>query len=97
MIKLSEISGLMIDRKILDLPDEDIETFISGFNDAIFTQGQKLIGLNRERLAKTIFEYQMFTTRNEYCKWDDLLSKGVWLQEADAIIAAEKELFEVKE
>lgn len=92
MIKLSEIPGLMIDRKILDLPDEDIETFISGFNDAIFTQGQKSIGLKRTRMLEICGEVH---TQDAHARKE--LDSQLMISIVDSLIAHEKELFEVKE
>lgn len=105
-IKLAEIDRLMPDKHISNNCDcEDgegcrqyrLSPEDEGWDKAIDQLGSRSIGINRERLAKSIFEYEMNLTNNIYAKWHDMLSKKAWFNKADAIIAKEKEIIEYKE
>lgn len=97
-IKLSSIKGLMLEKKVT--------TEAWTFNNAIEKQGAKKIGMNRERLAKTIYEdkrnrfYKLYPNmkEQEFDIWESLLNyqKEPFYESADAIIADEADIIEAQ-
>ena len=98
-VKLSDVKGLMIKSKIphdprLCLPSDDM-----AWNRAIHEQSQRVIGLNRDKLAKKIFLMGRYTDDWEPKYHSALIEedKISAYAQADEIIAAEHELLEVKQ
>lgn len=89
-VKLSEIKGLMLDKK-LEAYDGDLSS--EYWNKAITEQGRRSIGLDREKLAEQLLKLV------SNLQWNDLPkeSQNHFLSNADAIIANEKELIVFKE
>lgn len=99
-VKLSEIPGALVEKGPYSRPPaneldmtEGRSGYSQGWDSAVDIQGQISIGLNRERLAKTIH-----ARRFGKDSWNIELSyiKKQYLKDADAIIAAQKDLLEVK-
>lgn len=97
-IKIKDIPNALITKEPID-PDSyggnyDREM---GFNEAIDQQGEVDIGLNRERLAKLLFEKSSVLVEMG-CIWSRQgpTTKEKYYILADAIIAAESTLLEVK-
>lgn len=104
-VKLKDIEGCLVAKKVKyrSFPLEDWE---NGFNDAISTQGEVQITLNREKMAKTIFnstdeywikaQYLKKTLKGWRLKEHSLLKKlNISYSIADAIIKELPELVEV--
>lgn len=85
-VKLNEIKNLMIKKETL-LPSDDFQTrdIANAINEAIDQQGQVKIGINREKLAE-VLSISVYGP----------MAKDDCLKLADAIIAREAELLEVK-
>jgi len=86
-IKCSEIKGFLVE-KVNPNCEEPTHSLNVGYNQAIDQQGEVKLGLNREKLALTIQEY------NEHRKANP---GGAFytFELADAIIAKENEIIEV--
>lgn len=83
-VKLFGIPGLMIPEAEISKHELLTPNYENGYNRAIKIQGSKQIGHNRERLASLIYRESLRTVEQS----DKL---------ADAIIAQEESLLEVKE
>lgn len=81
-VKIRDIKELLLDVKQIPLHEDYAEALTIGFNKAIDLQGKRSIGLNRNKLIEIIKE-----------KWN---THEGWVLMADAIIANESKLLEVK-
>lgn len=100
MVKLREIKGAVVERKeevkiSLNTPQD--QTFISGmaagFNQALSFQGEVSLTLSRVRLAILLMEVIAKYNHHE----ENYLNAGTKFElMADALIAAEGEIIEVK-
>lgn len=73
---------------------------LKAFNSALSQQGEVGIGLNREKLAELLFNQFNVWDDSELNKWENVKKSYYiylyWLGKADAIIADEGDLLEVK-
>jgi hypothetical protein len=87
-VKLKYIPGALVEKdgqRCNDCGDCEADSIIS-------QQGEVQIGINREKLAKVLFNYVYPERKYENC---EEYQKKSFRQEADAIIANEKEILEV--
>ncbi len=105
-MKLGDVKGLMIDKKYIKHPRSGKLYTTPGFtgrNQAIDQMSTRQIGLNREKLALELYAHctdrraagilEKFIIQD----FNKCEVKGKYYAMADAIIAAESEIIEVKE
>lgn len=97
MVKIKDIEGALKKKKeISEWEDMGARGRIYGFNNAIDQIGEREIGLNREKLivaiGKSLFNNYFHLMEPEQAK----NSKDTCKTIADAIIAQEKEILEVR-
>lgn len=91
------ILGFLIDKlsprmKEMKFPEKAVV-----YDRAIERQGEVVLGLNRENLAKRLYiRYERHKINHIWEEITNQFTKDVWLAEADALIAHEGELLEVK-
>lgn len=97
-IQIKDIKGALLEKKVCDKdcyhPHGYQDCDCNTFNKAITQQGQVKIGLNREKLAKTLFDMneQRIIPR---VTWEECTGKSWYYKQADAIIQHLNELLEV--
>lgn len=97
-IKIKDIPNALVEKKICQeyLIGEECDCGIGYFNEAIDQQGEIDIGLNRDRLAKLLFK-NSFLDRDWNREGEYFANQRKhFFNLADAIIAAESTLLEVK-
>lgn len=94
MVKLKDIPGLMIEKKVhARYNDEYLDGIEDGHNNLIDDLGSVDIGLNRERLAAFLYNRKIKNYRVPTDE-DILEVTAESYREADAIISAEATLLE---
>lgn len=103
MPKLNEIEGLLIKREIIRKPENMLSPVQMGINQAIDQMGERAIGMNREKLAELCYALRCKINGGKGFTGWDVVGKDkshpiywVCLEDADAIIAKESEIIEVK-
>lgn len=98
-MKIKDVKGLLIKKSLMPHqegydPNHSFQNdFVqSGFNQAINLQGEKEISLNRDRLARLIWNKQ-----DQVVEFHRHLMIGQCEKIADEIIKHESELFEARE
>lgn len=90
MIKLKDIKGLLGDDRKIPIGNRE---YHQGILDCIKIQGERSIGLNREKLAKLI--HNLAWPSSIWEKQCELV-KERYYKRADAIISSEAELLEYR-
>lgn len=86
-VNIKDIKGCLIDRKFSDNADTPMSLYkVVGYNQAIELQGNREIGINREKLKSILDKFQA----------SDLATHTGTYAICDAIISEEHELLEVK-
>lgn len=98
-VKLNEIDGLILNKQNESRKTHSYEI---GFNECINEQGNKEITLNRDRLAKMLWELITKPSTQVVSEWDMNFPyatkywKPAYYAMADAILADLKNIIEVK-
>lgn len=93
MIALKDVKGL-IQENISNKLDPK---YTLGFNDALSQQGERKIGINREKLAERLYtRYERHKIQKLWSDVTNKITKQIWLAEADAIISSLPELLEAE-
>lgn len=92
-VKIADIPGALVEFTVSVHANDTQKLWTELKNDAITQQGQVAIGLNREKTAKTIYDKRYYGT-----PWDNQIVpiKQLSYELADAIIANEQEILEIK-
>lgn len=102
-VKLKDIKGCLVDKRehmnCHDAAGYACTCGASDYNKSIYHQGNVSISLNREKLAKSMYEsYLIIVSDPNLLPWDkeDNYVKKHWLEIVDAIISQESDILEVR-